>query len=443
MFDKQSRLHWIHDNQNYIKSIGSKAFICDEGSVNSFYFDNKVFTFLAYFKLLRRLLRLNRSTIKRLGNGSVLIIYNYKILVWKDGNLKVKINLPFTRSIHSETISIENNELVVGEYGNSKNSHSVGVYISNDFGETWRKQNLIKKGIVRNILSVKYDIYKSEYWVFFGQSKNESRIIVYSKEWRKLKVIGKKHFNFRAISSLFFKDHVLWFLNNPGGKSFVFKYDRKNNIFERGFEFPGPVWYSFISDNRYFLSTASEEGSIEKVFLLSSVDGEKWDIISSYEKDRLNKKYFLYGLLSFPDQVVKNDRIMVYGEAIKGYDGKCFMQNLKQKKIVIVLEKFSTCEDIFLLNNNDVNFEYLLRYMEIFKEDLISVYRSNFSSNWEKKLNISFTLMYKYYIKTNDIRIFNMLHKTKRTIKKLNIYYEKSKMCVLITSNFERMKNEE
>jgi hypothetical protein len=81
MFDKQSRLHWILDNKNYIKPIGSKAFICDEGSVYSFYFDNKIFTFLAYFKLLRGLLRLNRSTIKRLGNGSVLIIYNYKLLV--------------------------------------------------------------------------------------------------------------------------------------------------------------------------------------------------------------------------------------------------------------------------------------------------------------------------------------------------------------------------
>ena len=49
------------------------------------------------------------------------------------------------------------------------------------------------------------------------------------------------------------------------------------------------------------------------------------------------------------------------------------------KKIVIALEKFSKCEDIFLLNNKDVDFEYLLRYMEIFKDDfekqVIKVYK--------------------------------------------------------------------
>ena len=112
------------------------------------------------------------------------------------------------------------------------------------------------------------------------------------------------------------------------------------------------------------------------------------------------------------------------------------------KKIVIALEKFSTCEDIFLLNNKDVDFEYLLRYMEIFKDDLISKYHSNFPSKWEAKLNISFTLMYKYYIESNDIRIFNMLYKNKSVIKKLNIYYEKNKMCELIISIFERIKNE-
>ena len=326
MHSKFFRFHSFLDKKNYIKSFGSKAFICKDGIENSFYFDNLIFTLLANFKLIRRLLRLNRSTIKKLDNGSLLIIYNFKLLIWKKNELIKKVQFPFTRSIHNETISIHGSEIVVGEYGNSNNNFSVGVYISYDFGETWSKRDLMKKGIVRNILSVKYDSYKSEYWVFFGQSKNESRIIVYNKKWQKLKVIGENHFNFRAISSVFFKNHVLWFMNNPNGNSFVIKYDRDSELLQKGFEFPGPVWYSFSSDNRYFLSTASEENTVDKVYLLSSLDGEKWDVISSYQKDRFNKKYFLYGLLSFPDQVIKNDKIMVYGEAIKKFDGKCFMQ---------------------------------------------------------------------------------------------------------------------
>lgn len=112
------------------------------------------------------------------------------------------------------------------------------------------------------------------------------------------------------------------------------------------------------------------------------------------------------------------------------------------KKIVITLEKFSSCEDVYLLNNKDVDFEYLLRYMEIFKDDLISKYRSNFSSKWETKLKISFILMYKCYLESNDIRIFNMIYKNKNIVKKLKIYYKKNKMFELIVSSLKIIKHE-
>ena len=143
-----------------------------------------------------------------------------------------------------------------------------------------------------------------------------------------IKIVGENHFNFRAISSLYFKNHVLWFMNNPNGNSFVVKYDRNSELLQKGFEFPGPVWYSFSSDNRHFLSTASEENTVDKVYLLSSLDGEKWDVISSYQKDKLNKKYFLYGLLSFPDQVIKDEKIMMYCEAIEKFDGRMLYEKI-------------------------------------------------------------------------------------------------------------------
>ena len=328
IYSKPFRFHSIIDNENYIKTLGSKAVICQNNVKNSFYFDNILFSFLAYFKLLRRLLRLNRATVKKLDNGSILIIYNYKLLIWKNNKLTKKIQFPFTRSTHNETMSIEGKEIVVGEYGDSGNIFSVGVYISYDFGETWRKKNLMNKGIVRNILSVKYDRYNSEYWVFFGQSEKESRIIIYNKEWVMSKVIGENDFKYRAISSFFFKDHVLWFMNNPKGKSYVIKYNRNNGLIEMGKEFPGPVWYSFSSNNSYFLSTASEENTSDQVYLLSSIDCESWKVIGNYQKDKFNKKYFLYGLLSFPDQEIKNEKLILFGEAIERYDGEMFIVNL-------------------------------------------------------------------------------------------------------------------
>jgi len=53
MYNKDLRFHSIIDDENYIKSFGSKAFVCHNGIISSFYFDNIIFTFLSYFKLLR------------------------------------------------------------------------------------------------------------------------------------------------------------------------------------------------------------------------------------------------------------------------------------------------------------------------------------------------------------------------------------------------------
>ena len=115
---------------------------------------------------------------------------------------------------------------------------------------------------------------------------------------------------------------------------------------------------------------------------------------------------------------------------------------MNKNKITINLEQFSLCEDVFFPKKTNIDYEYLLRYLEIFKDELKSRFSLNFSSNWESKLFISFTLMYQYYEKTLDIRVLNMLFKNRMIIKRLNIPYGKNTMYKLIIFNFKKIKNE-
>ena len=115
---------------------------------------------------------------------------------------------------------------------------------------------------------------------------------------------------------------------------------------------------------------------------------------------------------------------------------------MKQSKIIINLEPFLSKDDALLSNKNSVDFEYLLRYLEIFKDDVISKFSLNFPSCWEAKLNITFILMYQHYLDSNDIRFFNTLYKNKSLIKKLNILYKKNKMYKLIIYIFKTIKAE-
>ncbi|MDA7855140.1 hypothetical protein N9A68_05605 [Cyclobacteriaceae bacterium] len=111
-------------------------------------------------------------------------------------------------------------------------------------------------------------------------------------------------------------------MNNPSGDSFVIKYDRNDAKITQGYKFPGPIWYSTSNHDFFFLSTASEENTSDKVHVLVSNNCEDWQIIKVYEKDRFNKKYFLYGMISFPIQDYFGNNLLVYCEALKNNDNK-------------------------------------------------------------------------------------------------------------------------
>jgi hypothetical protein len=230
--------------------------------------------------------------------------------------------------VHNETIAINNNRIVIGEYGDSKGKFPVGIYESFDYGKSWKRIVLKQPGLVKNILSVYYDVFTNKFWVFFGESENESRIELYDMQWDLYKVVGFGDYKYRAISAFYFSDKVIWFMNNPGGHSYLVKYSRHNENVDTGYKFPGPIWYSLKSESIYLLSTASEENTSQQVYVLISEDCENWRVISNFQKDLWSKKYFLYGLVSFPKQRVLDNKVLVYCEAIKEFDNKMVYINL-------------------------------------------------------------------------------------------------------------------
>jgi hypothetical protein len=321
-FHKNFRYHKYFDDFNFIKSVGGKIILCKNGITSTFIVDYPFFVFFARFNLFRRLLRLNRINIRELPNDDILVIYNFKLYLIQDYIVRKKITFNFTRYVHDETISIENNKIVIGEYGNSNGKYAVGVYISNDFGVSWIKRDLHSPGVVKNILSVKFDTFSQKYWVFFGESKEQSRIETYDLDWSLNEIIGFGDILYRAISSFFTSNTVFWFMNNPGGDSFLIKYDRFSGKITKGYKFPGPIWYSTFNNGQFFLSTASEESTSNKIYVLVSNNCEDWEIIKAYEKDLFNKKYFLYGMVSFPIQHNTINKLLIYCEALKNNDNK-------------------------------------------------------------------------------------------------------------------------
>lgn len=328
LFPDYFRYHKFLDSDNYIKSIGSKVIVCKQGLVSTYNVGSILSVPFSRFSLIRRLLRLNRLNVRELPNGNILIINNFKVFIVKGNNIEFKFKFDFTRYVHEETISIIENRIIIGEYGNSKRKFPVGIYRSEDYGQTWRREVLKKPGLVKNILSVYFDEYSNKYWVFFGESETESRIEIYDLNWGLFKVVGYGDYRFRSISSFFFLDKVIWFMNNPCGDSFLVNYNRDSEEIILGCKFPGPIWYSIKSGSKYIVSTASEENTSSQVYIFISEDCENWRAIGVFQKDFWNKKYFLYGLVSFPKQSALEKTVLIYCEAIKKFDNKMIYINL-------------------------------------------------------------------------------------------------------------------
>ena len=66
----------------------------------------------------------------------------------------------------------------------------------------------------------------------------------------------------------------------------------------------------------------SVKGSTANIFY--SDDLENWQLIAKFEHDGLSLKYLKYGIIGFSDGVQSKSEFYIFGEALRGMDGKSF-----------------------------------------------------------------------------------------------------------------------
>lgn len=323
-----TKVHFYLNDENIVYSSGKKIYF--KANENNFVLDFSNFfeKYFYRFRLLARLFRINRLNVIRLSSKKYLVIEKGKLYIIFNGIAHYKFKFPFTKYVHVNTISVHKNSIVVGEYGNSMGKYDVGVFFSNDGGDSWKRISLFKKKEVKEILAVYFDDFTNNYWVFTGDKINESKVVVFSDDWTYIKSIGENNLKFRSISAFFFKNHVIWYMNNPFGDSYVIKYLRENGKIIIGQKLPGPAWYSILFEDKYYLSITSEKSyNSNDVFLLSSDDAENWKVENIFFKDCYPKNLFLYGLINFAQIDLKSNSIACYFESVNDYDGKTLFLN--------------------------------------------------------------------------------------------------------------------
>lgn len=116
---------------------------------------------------------------------------------------------------------------------------------------------------------------------------------------------------------------------------------------------------------------------------------------------------------------------------------------MKNNKIIETLNKFDTEDDAINFSKIEVfDCEYLIKYLEINHNKLKEKYTYNFELNWKVKLSISFLIIYKNYLNSNDIRILNVMIKSIKMINSLGIKFNQQELHKLITFHLNKLKYE-
>ncbi len=279
-------------------------------------------------RLARRALRLDKCNVLPLDQDLVLIrqgwVYHYS---GNNQRLTTTMQLSNCRNVLHQSIAVRNNKQVYfGEYGHNPTRQPVPVYRSTDSGKSWETVFTFEKGLTKHVHGCFHDPFEDKIWVLTGDYDGECHMVCADPDFNEVEWIGDGRQVYRACKLHFEADAVHWIMDSHLQVSHHVKLDRKTRAVEIGQPFPGPVWYSKRLTDGYYLAATAQEigpGVLDRyVHLMVSRDLKTWDEVHRFEHDGLPKRYFKFGVLGFAEGEQDSRSFMIFGEAIKGLDGK-------------------------------------------------------------------------------------------------------------------------
>jgi len=280
------------------------------------------------FRLGRRTLRLDKCNVFPVNDSLVIIRQGSVFHFDHNSKLLTKVmELKNCRNIlHQSMLVTDNGDLYFGEYGNNSPRSEVPIYHSHDSGRSWQKIFSFDARKIKHIHGCYWDKYEEKVWVFTGDFADECYALCADKDFEKIEWIGDGQQSYRMCNAFFEEDSIHWIMDSQLEDSYHIRMNRKTRKIEHLTKFPGPVWYiKRLTDGYYLAATAQEIGPGVKdqyAHLMVTKDLNTWEDIAQFKHDGFPKRYFKFGVIGFADGSQSSDQFYIFGEALKGLDGK-------------------------------------------------------------------------------------------------------------------------
>jgi hypothetical protein len=294
------------------------------------------FIFFSKFRILRRLLRLDKSNVvlNSKKDGAIIIYQKYiYFYCLKKKTFNIVSKLKNHRNVLHSSIAVTKNGIYFGEYGPNRHKTKVPVWASYDDGRNWKMIYNFPSHSIKHIHGIYNDPFENNLWITTGDSNGECYLFkVPNKKFSNIIKYGDGTQKWRAVSLLFKKNYIIWGMDSPLQTSNLQIFDRKTKKLKKGCSFPGPVWYSKIfSDQSAILQTSVEIGDGVKSnysSLFYSKDLINWSEIYKFKKDIFPKKLFKFGVIAFSEGMQTSKDFLFSAEGLEKIDGKVFSGNV-------------------------------------------------------------------------------------------------------------------
>ena len=325
---------YIDENSIYL-SKGYRVYKADK-NLRNLIFDGKIvdskYSFLSHFsRLLNRLLRIEPSSMLILENGDRVVSAKKGIFVAKKDSKKylktfsmLRGNKPLNICLHPNGNLYFGEYILNGRYADTERSE-VHIYKSEDNGQTWSVCYTFPKNTIRHVHGIFYDKYTEKLWVTTGDRDGECIIANTDDDFKSLNIVKQGVQKYRAVSLLFYKEHIIYGTDTEHEKNYIYSIDRETNKETPLVELQGSVLMATQNQNtkEATVSTAVEPSVVNHhpyAHIWFSKDGLEWRDIYSAKKDRWSAKYFQYGRITFPQNAIQNGTITFSGHALENID---------------------------------------------------------------------------------------------------------------------------
>lgn len=209
-----------------------------------------------------------------------------------------------------------------GEYFDNAQRDEVHIYASDDEGLRWDVAHTFPSASIRHVHNIIYDRWAKCLWIFTGDYGRECRILTASLDLSTVDEIAAGNQQARAVAVIVDESGLFFASDTPLEQNHVYHLDRRGRLQQCG-EISSSSIYGCNNRSGMFFSTMIEPSVANPsrdVTLYGSADGERWDALAQWHKDRWPMKYFQYGNAVLPDGENSTDLLAVTTIAVEHAD---------------------------------------------------------------------------------------------------------------------------